>query len=198
MPKHLSSEVDLIFPGNVDNLMDIAGNVPIVILPRPAFTASAPGPEIQLMLQVMRITIHHAGFQEPWLFDDQSTTAEHLEFIRRFHTDPPPQGRGWADIGYHFAIDRAGRVWQGRSLSYQGAHVRNHNGNNLGIVVLGNFDIQQPPLSQIESLKSFIALLRKLYAIPSMEIWGHCELADEPTSCPGEHLLDHIGAIRGF
>ena len=30
------------------------------------------------------------------------------------------------DVGYHYAVDRAGRVWECRPLTWQGAHVRNH------------------------------------------------------------------------
>ena len=32
--------------------------------------------------------------------------------------------RRFGDIGYHFAIDRNGRVWEARSLAYAGAHVQ--------------------------------------------------------------------------
>lgn len=28
--------------------------------------------------------------------------------IRKWHTDPPPNGNGWSDIGYHYVIRRNG------------------------------------------------------------------------------------------
>jgi hypothetical protein len=170
----------------------------LAILPRVAFTSATPTAAMTPMGLIERVTIHHSGFPQAWTLDDQGPTAEHLEFIRRFHTDAPPAGRGWADIGYHFAVDRAGRVWQGRSLLYQGAHVRNHNQNNVGIVVLGNFDLQSPTPDQVHGLTDLVTYLRCIYMMGQMEIWTHRELADEPTSCPGETLMAQVRVFRGF
>ncbi len=194
----ISSIDESVFPGPPH--LRVAGaaiKVP-AILPRSAFTQAAPTAAMTPMGLIERATIHHSGFPQAWTLDDQGPTAEHLEFIRRFHTDAPPAGRGWADIGYHFAVDRAGRVWQGRSLLYQGAHVRNHNQHNVGIVVLGNFDLQSPTPAQVHGLTDLVTYLRCIYMMGQMDIWTHHELADEPTSCPGEVLMAQVRAFRGF
>ena len=195
----MTSSVDQsVFPDATHPRLAGAASGALAILPRSAFTRTAPTAAMMPMSSIERLTIHHSGFPQAWTVDDQGLTAEHLEFIRRFHTDAPPAGRGWADIGYHFAVDRAGRVWQARSLLHQGAHVRNHNQHNIGIVVLGNFDRQSPTADQVHGLTDLVTYLRCIYAMAQTEIWTHRELADEPTSCPGEALMAQVRAFRGF
>ena len=57
------------------------------------------------------------------------------------------QTNHWADIGYHYVIDRQGRIWEGRELSWKGAHAGNKqaNENNVGIALIGNFENVEPP-----------------------------------------------------
>ena len=91
------------------------------------------------MGSIKLITVHHEGWT-PVFFTGADLTAQRLDLVRRSHIERMDAG----DIGYHFIIDRAGLLWHGRELRYQGAHVKDHNSNNLGIMVLGNFDLQQP------------------------------------------------------
>jgi len=144
---------------------------------------------INPMLGIQRLTIHHEGFPEAVHFSDYRTTAMRLEKIRRSH-----RGRGWADIGYHFVVDRAGRIWEGRPARYQGAHVRNNNSHNLGIMVLGNFNLQSPSDAQLHSLQIAVRSLRRRYRITTRSIYTHREL--NPTSCPGNHLQPRVASMR--
>src|ERR1043165_1646687 len=107
------------------------------------------------------ITFHHSGEPKAFTTTDFGETAQHLEYVREYH-----RSRNFQDIGYHFAIDRAGRVWQLRSLKYQGQHVRYSNEHNIGVVVLGNFDMQALSTAQKDKIKVFGALLRKQYNLP--------------------------------
>jgi hypothetical protein len=43
--------------------------------------------------------------------------------IRRWHTDPPPAGRGWRAIGYHYVIRLDSSIEPGREEHEVGAHV---------------------------------------------------------------------------
>ncbi|MGC9258474.1 MAG: peptidoglycan recognition protein family protein [Phycisphaerae bacterium] len=157
----------------------------ISILPREAFTTELPRLEhLVPMGKIKLATVHHSGLPEPWLEDDFAATARHLEEIRCLHCDPA--GRNWADIAYHYAVDRMGRVWQLRDLRFQGAHVKNHNSNNMGVVVLGNFDIQEPPPPQAATLFLLLQFIVRGYDLGG--ICTHQQIADTPTSCPGKHL----------
>ncbi|MBG80616.1 MAG: hypothetical protein CMJ39_07920, partial [Phycisphaerae bacterium] len=100
----------------------------------------------------------------------------------------------FGDIGYHYAIDPAGRVWGCRPLTYQGAHVGGQNQGNLGIVVLGNFDKQSLNRAQQAAIMSFIAGESRRYAVSSSRIHTHQEMA--PTACPGQVLQRYMVDIR--
>ena len=44
---------------------------------------------------------------------------------------------------------KGGVLWQGRSIRWQGAHVQHHNEGNIGVLVMGNFDLQSPTAAQL-------------------------------------------------
>ncbi|MEM6552781.1 MAG: N-acetylmuramoyl-L-alanine amidase [Planctomycetota bacterium] len=162
----------------------------MTMLPRSAWTRQGPAmSEINPMRKVNRITVHHEGWNAVY-FTDQPSTAARLEQIRKVHT----RDRGWADIGYHYIVDRSGRVWQGRELKYQGAHVRDQNEHNIGILVLGNFDKQSPSREQTASLVGLLKRLQSAYRVPTTRVRTHQEY--NPTSCPGKVLQAQMQAIR--
>ena len=170
-------------------------DAPVLCLKRPLWTSEITNlAKVGLMKGVRRLTVHHSGFSKEWEKVGWTETVSELRHILEFHTTPPPTGRGWGDVAYHYLIDCAGRVWQGRPLVYQGAHVQNHNEHNLGICLLGNFDLQRPPPTQLTSLTSFIAFVRQLYRIPVGEVYTHGELGT--TSCPGKNLQEFMKRLR--
>jgi hypothetical protein len=169
------------------------GDAPVILIPRSDWTRAGPDlAHIEPMNGISRLTVHHTAGElqtDAW----QPTAAE-LESIREFHSGSRPGDRQWADIAYHFAIDRAGRVWQARPLAYQGAHARGNNEHNLGIVLLGNFEIQSPSAAQLTALSTFIGFVRGLYRIPLDQVFTHGELVD--TSCPGKTLEEFMIRCR--
>lgn len=157
---------------------------------RAAWTRAQPRQSnINAMNGIRRITLHHEGFPDPFTATSRTASAERVERIRASHTN-----RGWADIGYHYIIDRGGRVWEGRPVRYQGAHVGGHNEHNIGVMCLGNFDIQSPSEAQVDSLQKVVRLLRRRHNVPENEIHTHRELG--PTACPGRNLQPRITAMR--
>ena len=160
------------------------------IIPRSAWAREGPNLKtIDPMNGVSLITFHHSGDPKPFVATDMAETALHLEYVREYH-----RSRKFQDIGYHFAIDRMGRVWQLRSLRYQGQHVRYNNEHNIGIVVLGNFEMQQPTVAQKERIKTFGALIRKQYALPVKRVYTHQEIVS--TDCPGTAMQPYMVQIR--
>ena len=120
--------------------------------PASAWTGSpAAIPNWRPMNGVSRLTVHHSGDGKPFLATSTADTIRHLQLVRQAHLR-----RGMVDIAYHFAVDRAGRVWQLRSLLYEGQHVRPSanrkifwNEHNIGIVTLGDFNLQSPTPAQL-------------------------------------------------
>jgi hypothetical protein len=165
------------------------------LIPRQAWTDYQPRvAEMAPMREILAVTVHHSGFPEGFCLIEKSAAAENLRHILAFHTAPPPTGRGWADVGYHFAIDPAGRIWELRSLNFQGAHVKNHNAGNIGVVCLGNFDIHPLPDAQLSALRQVLRGIEERFG--KVRMAGHREIADEATSCPGRHLMHMLWSIR--
>ena len=71
--------------------------------------------KVNAMNGVNKITIHHEGWTAV-NFTSQTITAERIEKIRNYHVGE----NRWGDIGYHYIIDRAGRVWEGRPTGREG------------------------------------------------------------------------------
>lgn len=191
---------DIAQPRPGDILPPPPGPTPPSVLPTGLGTAANPIPrshwtkahplmgEINPMNGITRITLHHEGWTAV-TFTDLATTAHRLESIRHAH-----RARGWADIGYHYVIDRAGRVWQGRDVRFQGAHVRDHNEHNLGIMCLGNFDIERPSDAQLRTLCDTTRYFRRKYNVPIHLVKTHQEI--NPTACPGKTMQPRIVAFR--
>lgn len=166
-----------------------ATSLPAGIIPRSRWATQGPNPALaNRMGRVQRITVHHDAIGP---FTDTSSTAAagRLESIRRSHVS-----NEWADIGYHYAIDPAGRVWEGRPLSLQGAHVKDQNPGNLGIVVLGNYELQRPTPQAMRALDTLLASEMRRHGVPLREVRTHREMA--PTACPGRHLQGYMDTTR--
>lgn len=137
------------------------------------------------------ITLHHSALEgAPSLGTSQQEAISALRTVQRSQMD----GRGWGDIGYHFLIDPAGRIWQGRELHNQGAHAGGKDGRNnvgnVGVCLLGNFDEVRPSSAALTSLDRLVDELCRRYTIPRSGIVGHTDW--KATVCPGRFLLPHV------
>lgn len=144
--------------------------------------------DINPMNGISRITIHHSAINSSEL-RTPAAVARELDGIRAGHV-----GRGWADIGYHYIIDPAGKVWEGRATQYQGAHVENNNEHNLGIMMLGNFNQQSPSPQSLATLQGFVTAQMRQYRVPVSRVYTHREL--KSTECPGTSLQRYMVQAR--
>lgn len=161
------------------------------VIPRSAWTKGMPDiKNIDPMLPVKWITVHHDGMS-PFAATDFASCASRIELIRNGH-----RGKGWADIGYHFVVDRSGRVWEGRDMRYQGAHVQDQNEGNLGILCVGNFDQQTPSMAQLAALDRHLRTCMVKYKVKSTRVLSHQEWASARTACPGRNLQSKMNGIR--
>lgn len=99
----------------------------------------------------------------------------------------------WEDIGYHWLIDKRGKLHQGRLEKFIGAHVYGHNKNSIGICLIGNFDEESPTKKQIQTLIKFLKQKTKKHKIPIKNILGHREFPNVIKTCPGKFVnMDEI------
>jgi hypothetical protein len=70
-------------------------------------------------------------------------------------------------IGYHFVVDENGQIYEGRQGGkfVVGGHAYCNNVGTIGIVLLGNFEIEQPSQKQAQSLQWLLSDLARKYNI---------------------------------
>jgi hypothetical protein len=127
------------------------------------------------------IVVHHSAIPS-------SSPVE----IQELHMD----GRGFADVAYHFLIDSDGAIYEGREINVRGAHVQGYNTGSVGVVLFGNFNETEPTREQIESLERLIDYLRYTYEIRYLA--GHKNYphqSPDGTECPGDHLAPLLPAM---
>ena len=132
--------------------------------------------------------------------------------------------RDYFDIGYNFAVDDFGRIWEARAggidQAVLGAQAGGYNAESTGVVVLGSFMAVAPPPAAITALERLLAWKLSLHGVP---VLGHVSVEVSPdgapytafapgshvslpriaghrdgdqTSCPGDALYARLPAIR--
>jgi hypothetical protein len=136
-----------------------------------------------------RITIHHSAS------GNRVHGPQGVRAIQDFHMNPPPRGRGWSDIAYHFLVDQDGTIYQGNPENRQGSHVLDQNRGNLGIVLLGNFDNGNPTDAQMKATAHLLKHLSTKYNIQlnRTNVKGHGERM--ATACPGVNLQSQMDRL---
>jgi hypothetical protein len=164
-------------------------SIPSFVIPRSKWTSSGPKRWLaEPMNNINRITVHHDAIM-PVPGGAYAESLRRLQLIRTGHLN-----NGWADIGYHFAVDPKGRIWQGRPLELQGAHVKDNNPGNLGIVVFGNYEQIRPTQDTLTSVDRLIAYAMGRFNVPLSRVYTHQEL--RPTACPGRNMQAQMDLTR--
>jgi N-acetylmuramoyl-L-alanine amidase len=83
------------------------------------------------MRDIDTIVVHCTATRANW-FAGKSITQK-VQEVRRWHVDD----NGWSDIGYHYLIDRDGKIAEGRPVEREGAHARGYNATSIGIALIG-------------------------------------------------------------
>ncbi len=115
--------------------------------------------------------------------------------IQKLHMEK----RGYADIGYHYLIDAAGLLYEGRAVGVRGAHTGGFNTGTVGVCLLGNFENQWPAMAQLEALRGLGAGLTAAYGLTHLA--SHHGFQPGATVCPGhnlEPLLPDLAGVMGL
>jgi len=111
------------------------------------------------------ITIHASATNPERIYTIEQLKRDHL-------------ARGFSDVGYHFYINQSGEFHLGRNERKQGAHVKGHNKDNIGICLEGGVDFGGNPVfnyteNQMSSLRYILTNLKSVYGIKDENIKGH-------------------------
>jgi len=146
--------------------------------------------------QIKWILLHHSGGVIGNPLED---TAHHtLEIINNWHRSEryPKSSMGFY-AGYHYIIEKTGRIRQARLLTEEGAHCKGFNNQSVGICMTGNFDRPSswvnsyPTQAQIKSLKTLLDEITDKYNINVNRIVPHRKFAFK--TCYGRNLGDDWG-----
>lgn len=136
----------------------------------------------------VRLTFHHAASAS----SDPAGALERIREYQRFHQDA-----GWPDVAYHFLVDQAGRIYEGRPVGAVGDTFTNYDPTGHFLVCLdGNFDVDVPTDESTDALTLILAWAAQRFGIDPQSLTGHRDHSPE-TTCPGEHayrLRDEISA----
>ncbi|WP_344325108.1 N-acetylmuramoyl-L-alanine amidase, partial [Kitasatospora putterlickiae] len=161
------------------------------------------------------LTVHHT--------DTPNADADPAATVRAIY-EYHAVTQDWGDIGYHFLIDEAGRIYEGRWSGDDGLpahdadgnavtafHTAGFNSGNLGIALLGTLTGQEPTAKARRSLTLLLALLTRTHGLdpqahvtfvnpvngvtkPVDLISGHRDWL--ATDCPGGTMYATLPALR--
>ena len=191
----------LIFPvdqeksGRVRALEPTLGDISKpVIISREEWGAEDPKGSYSYHPYFDKLTLHHAACCSA---DDLEEGKTQVYWIQDFHQN----GRGWNDIGYHFLVDRAGNIYQGRPETVIGAHVGGANTGNIGVCLLGCYHPPEASCFQTitpESRQSIVELfswVSDTYGQSPAVLLGHRDYFGT-TACPGDNIWIELPRFR--
>lgn len=125
-----------------------------------------------------KIIVHHSADVSA---DDQLMKINEYHKQREF-----PESELGYFVGYHYVINKAGRLTQTRNDWEEGAHCRGLNFSSIGICLEGNFDIELPTEEQENTLGELLLRLCGLHNLDVTDIYPH--RAFSVTNCYGKKL----------
>jgi len=133
---------------------------------------------------IERITLHHGGVP----YREDRVTAEYLQSLQAWSR----REKGWADVPYHYVIDPAGVIHEGRPIGFAGDTNTDYDptGHAL-VVVLGNFEDEVPSERQLAAALDAMAMIAARHGVAPDRIAGHKDHSGE-TVCPGKNLARYL------
>jgi hypothetical protein len=171
------------------------GAPPPPIMPRSAWGAKPAVTEMMKPQSPREIVIHHTAVkQQPKL-----SLERKLRGLQGFSQNPGTvNGRpkaAWGDMPYHFYIDSAGRIGEGRDVVYAGdTNTKYSTADRIQIVLEGDFNTEEPSPAQLEALDRLVIWLARKYRVPPGKVSGHSDHVS--TACPGKHLKSYLPMLR--
>jgi hypothetical protein len=99
-------------------------------------------------------------------------------------------GNAWSGVGYHFVVDQAGNIYEGRGWNLQGAHCPDHNISGIGVQIAIGGD-QEPSAKALAACRALYEEACKKTG-RTLAKRGHQD--GFATACPGTRLYAWVKA----
>lgn len=130
--------------------------------------------------ELVQLTYHHTASGG----SDPAGAPDRIRGYQGYH-----QNQGWPDVAYHYLIDQAGRIYEGRPVDAAGDTFTEYDPNGHFLPCLdGNFDVETPSPESIDALVGVLAWASQQYAIVPQTLAGHRDHA--ATTCPGDYAYE--------
>ena len=177
---------------------------------RADWEAQPPDPDNPLRETASRIIFHHTA--EKFSKTDLASVKDEIRRVQNMHINSSNYHN---DIGYHYIIDPASRIWEGTDIGNQGAHTYGYN-DDIGIVILGDFepriqnfwDANTLNQQQKNAMQDISKWLCRTYNLPKSSVTGKESpinthrtfgAANGSTVCPGANAAPWIeGNLRTY
>jgi hypothetical protein len=182
----------------------------IEIVPRAVWGAVDSRAHTETMPDFQHVTLHHTS--------NANTGAAEMQRIQKLHMGlfpynlPFSGGKNFDDIGYHFIMDKAGIVYEGRQLEVapgapggpytKGEHVNNNNTvAGIGFCTMGDYEGTEGneawPSARQKDLEKAVSALCRRYKLPASKLSYHKVMARAASQslCPGSNYIPSIPEI---
>jgi N-acetylmuramoyl-L-alanine amidase len=137
---------------------------------------------------ITRLTLHHQG--EVW-----KAGTDVPSYLRRLQ-DWSKNARGWADIPYHYVVAPDGLVYAARPVQIAGDTNTDYDPRgHLLVMLLGNFEEQEPTVAQWHSTVLLMAQTLKQHGLDASVMGAHRHFSSQ-TVCPGAKLFARFEELR--
>ncbi len=151
---------------------------------RVAQWGGTPAEDTSRVHEIKFITLHHGGEE----FKEDKDFVTYLVNLQNWSR----REKKWIDIPYHYLIDFAGKIYEGRDIRYPGDTNTAYDPTGHALVCLpGNYEIQQPNDKQLRAVIDMFVWLCWKYKLSPGVIKGHKDVA-EGTVCPGKNLYAYL------
>ena len=136
-----------------------------------------------VLSSIRYIVVHHGAALGDGLPRIRAYARYHVESL------------GWPGIGYHFGVTKDGTIYRTNPLEVISYHVGGYTSRSVGVVLVGHYDVEDPPSEQMAAAKHLCAWLCSTLGLGPESVRGHREFPGAHKTCP--RLKISMASFRG-
>jgi hypothetical protein len=112
-------------------------------------------------------------------------------------TETYHQSLGWLTVAYHTVAFPSGRRYIGRPSWAKGGATLGQNDTSLACCAVGNYEVSEPSQELLDAMRdTFIEWETEPLMKGVHPTWGHRDVSEAGTACPGNNLYSKLAYLR--